>query len=268
MRKPFLLAVATSAALALAGCGGAAPPAAAPAPAATAPAPAGAIGDAAQLSDALTTATQGKNSATLKVELIAGEQTVDGEGAYSVEGGDIKMRLNLIVPDQNVSVELRLLDRTIYAKLPAASGAPVWVRLPVDANNPQTAEFAKLIDQIDVSKQFEQLRTAGRLTGQGPDTLDGAPTTRYDLAVDVERAAATATNDAVRGQMTTLIQGGVRTVYTQVWTDQAGLPRQIRTSYTIGNQSFLTTRKMSDWGAPVTIEAPPADQIQAIPPGG
>ncbi|MDN5861497.1 MAG: hypothetical protein L0H84_23080 [Pseudonocardia sp.] len=265
MRKSVLLAAVTAAALALAGCGGATT-AGTPAPAA--PVPVASITDAGQLADALTKATQGKNSATMKMEITAAGQTFGGDGAYSINGDAVTMRLNFTLPGQAAPLELRLVDRTIYVKLPAGAGGQGWLKVPVDANNPQTAEFAKLIDQVDIAKQYDQFRTAGVLKGQAPDTVDGVPTTRYDLTVDVAEAIAAAPSEEARTQLEPLAQAGVKTLDMQIWADAENLPRQIRSSFTAQGQNASATIKLSDWGAPVTVEAPPADQVLELPAGG
>lgn len=266
MRKSFLLAAVTAAALALTGCGGATT-AGAPAPAA-APAPVTSITNAGQLADALTKATQGKNSATMKMDIATGGQSFGGDGAYSINGTNVTMRLNFTVPGQSSALEMRLVDRTIYVKLPAGTGGGGWLKVPVDANNPQTAEFAKLIDQVDVSKQFDQFRTAGELKGQAPDTVDGVQTTRYDVSVDVAKAMAAAPNEEARKQLEPLSQAGVKTLDMQIWADTENLPRQIKSSFSAQGENATATIKLSDWGAPVTVEAPPANQVQELPAGG
>ena len=140
--------------------------------------------------------------------------------------------------------------------------------MPVDANNPQTAEFAKLIDQVDVSKQFDQFRTAGTLKGQAPETLDGVQTTRYDITVDVAKArghgaerrgpqAAGATH-AGRGEDPRHAGLGRRGQAAAADQDVVTPPQ---------GQNATATIKLSDWGAPVTVEAPPAGEVQELPAG-
>lgn len=255
MRKSILLAVCAAAAVALTGCSGTAGTATQTA----------SITNAAQLSDALTKATQGKNSATLKMNIAAAGESFTGDGAYAINGTDVTMKLNFTVPGQGEALEMRLVDRVIYVKLPASSGQQGWVKVPVDANNPQTAQFAQLIDQVDVSKQFDQFKTAGTLKGQAPETLDGVQTTRYDLTVDVEKAVAAAPNEAAKAQLEPLTAQGVKTLDMQVWVDAENLPRQIKTTFKVQGQDASATIKLADWGAPVDVEAPPASQITELP---
>src|SRR4051812_5350159 len=96
MRKSFLLAACTAAALALAGCGGSTTGTAAPAP--VAPAPVAQITNIGELSDAIAKSTQGKNSASISTEMSIGGQTITGQGAYSINGPDVKMQLTMTVP--------------------------------------------------------------------------------------------------------------------------------------------------------------------------
>jgi hypothetical protein len=260
MRKTFLLAACTAAALALAGCGGSTAGTAAPAPAP--PAPVAQITTLNELSDAIAKSTQGRNSASITTNASVGNQSITGQGAYSVNGSDVKMQLTLTVP-QVGAMEIRLLDHVMYMK--NDHFGPKWLKAPLDPNNPQTADVAKMIEQVDVTKQFEQLKTIGTLKGKAEEPVDGTPATRYDIAVDVVGAAAAAPSPEAKSQIEQLQQAGVQNIDMQIWVDQANLPVQFKTALSAQGQPFSTTVKLKDWGAPVTVTAPPADQTTDLP---
>ncbi|SHL18230.1 hypothetical protein SAMN05443637_12048 [Pseudonocardia thermophila] len=259
MRKPFLLAAFAAVVVALAGCGGATAGTAAPAGAPPAPVAYTSIDE---LSAAMAKATADKHSATMQMDIGLGGQSMTGEGAYAIEGRNVKMRLTMSIP-QAGEMEMRLVDNVLYVK--AGPANPAWLRMPIDPNDPRTAEFAQIIDQVDVSKQFDQFKIGGELTGSSPDTIDGAATTRYDVKVDVAKALAEAPDAQTREQLRPLQEAGVQNVDMQLWIDSSDLPRQFRSSFTSQGQPVSATVKLSDWGAPVSVEAPPADQVTDLP---
>jgi hypothetical protein len=260
MRKKFLLAACTAAALTLAGCGGATSGTAAPAP--VAPAPVAQITTIDELSDAITKSTQGKNSATMTTDMNLGGQSITGEGAYSVTGSDVKMQMTMTV-GQLGQMEIRLVNRVMYMK--NAQFGPKWFKAPIDPNNPRTAEYAKLIEQVDVSKQFGQFKTIGTLKGKAEEPVDGQPATRYDIAVDVANAPASAPSPQAKAQIEQLKQAGVQNIDMQLWIDKASLPLQFKTTVTAKGQPLTATVKLKNWGAPVAVTAPPADQTTDLP---
>jgi len=260
MRKTFLLAACTAAALALAGCGGSTAGTAAPAPAA--PAPVAQITTIGELSDAISKSTQGKNSASMDMNIAFAGQSITGTGAYAINGPDVKMQITMTVPELG-PMEMRLVDRVMYIK--SEKSGPKWLKAPIDPNNPQTAEFAKIIDQVDVSKQFDQFKAVGTLKGKAEEPVDGTPATRYDIAVDVQKALASAPSAETKAQLEPLQQAGVQNLDMQLWVDQANLPIQFKTAFSAQGQQVSAAVKLKNWGAPVTVTAPPADQTSDLP---
>jgi hypothetical protein len=260
MRKSFLLAACTAAALALAGCGASTTGTAAPAPAA--PAPVAQITNIGELSDAIAKSTQGKNSASMDMNIGFAGQSITGTGAYSINGPDVKMQITMTIPEMG-PMEMRLVDRVMYIK--SARSGPKWLKAPIDPNNPQAAEFAKIIDQVDVSKQFEQFKTVGTLKGKAEEPVDGTPATRYDIGVDVAKALASAPDAETKAQLEPLQQAGVQNLDMQLWADQANLPVQFKTAFSAQGQQITASVKLKNWGAPVTVTAPPADQTADLP---
>ncbi|MGI5127168.1 hypothetical protein ACQEVB_10190 [Pseudonocardia sp. CA-107938] len=264
MRKTFLLAACTAAALALAGCGGSTAGTAAPAPGAAAPAPVAQITTIDQLSDAISKSTQGKTSASMSMNMSVGGQSITGEGAYAINGSDVKMQLTLTVPQMG-AMEMRLIDRVMYVKNSQPNAK--WLKMPVDPNDPRTAQFSQIIDQVDVTKQFDQFKSISTMKGKAEEPVDGAPATRYDIAVDMSKAAAAATTPAEKEQIEQLQQSGVQNVDMQLWLDQANLPIQYKTAISAQGQAVTVLVKLKNWGEPVTVTAPPADQITELPKG-
>lgn len=110
---------------------------------------------------------------------------------------------------------------------------------------------------------------AGQVQAINADTVDGKPTTRYDIALDFNKLVqATLSRDGgqqLGGDPVAQMSAG-GSASGQVWLSSDGLPAQISVTMTFPDQAPQTqTYKYSDWGAPVSISAPPADQVSADP---
>jgi hypothetical protein len=111
---------------------------------------------------------------------------------------------------------------------------------------------------------------AGKVTASNSDTVDGKACTRYDVALDFDkliRATLDRDNGGQPGSADSLAQmsaGG--SAGGQVWLGNDGLPVQTAVTTVFKDQAPQTqTYKYSNWGSPVTITAPPANQVGTEP---
>jgi hypothetical protein len=106
------------------------------------------------------------------------------------------------------------------------------------------------------------LRGSKRATKLGTETIDGVATTHYRVTVDKADALSKATPKQRELLQRLLRLAGQRGVDAEpntvdVWVGDDGLVR--RMTQKLGALGSVTTT-FSDFGAPVHIEAPPADQ--------
>lgn len=177
-------------------------------------------------------------------------------------------------------MEMVLVNGTMYMKLPAALAGPLgetgkpWTRFDLSGDNPVAQSLgstADLADQVDPAKLIQQIAAAGTITRVTHDAVNGVPTTHYAITVDVAKMATSLSgNPAEQQAQRELAEHGVRTVPFDVWVDADNLPVRVVTHVAYaepatGQSAQVTvTINYTDWGKPVTITAPPADQVGSL----
>ncbi|HEY3607621.1 MAG TPA: hypothetical protein VGL06_08980 [Pseudonocardiaceae bacterium] len=186
------------------------------------------------------------------------------------------------LPGNQGTGETRFVDGVLYERLPGAlvsglSGGKPWLALDVNTLSGQGGNLQPLIADVptDPSTILGFLRGAGdQVDTIGPETVDGTPTTHYTVLIDLDKAAEGQNTQAQNAVHVLEQQLGTHTIPAQVWLDGEGRLRKIAMRETLtgaatstpptttpnGNISFDFTATLSDFGVPVDITAPPANQ--------
>lgn len=265
-RRLACLPVAIAAAVALAGCGptgstsstGSAGTAASSTSAPRTQAP---PTDAAGLGRFLKDGAQKIHSAHLSMNVAAGEQTITATGDETLAHGKLTgLDLAEQVPGAG-EIRILITGGKTYAKLPESldhSPEP-WVLVTTQSTDPIVARLASSLEQVQQSASLDQFRmftgAASGLVVKGQEDVGGHPATHYALTVDVTKLP-----DGVAGKQE-LASAGVSTLPIDLWVDGQGRPVQLREQLTVQGQQVSTEVTIGDFDAPVTITAPPADQV-------
>ncbi|EHY88739.1 DUF6612 family protein [Saccharomonospora azurea] len=209
-------------------------------------------------------------------------------GQTRIDPDDIAMSMTMSMAGGEQ--EMRIVDETIYMKVPEL-GEPgkSWVKRDLseefaELENDGTA--ATLLENSDPRKTLEQFQEAGgTITSSEATTLDGRPVTRYTLEIDaVEMAKA---SGEIPAEMMPMMES-LGTIPALVYLNSDALPVRMEVEMDMSamleeaaevsgeeipaelrdNPDMLTmsiSQDYYDWGEPVTIEAPPADQVSSKP---
>jgi hypothetical protein len=107
------------------------------------------------------------------------------------------------------------------------------------------------------------------ITGNSKEQVGGKDTTRYEILSDVAKAHAEAPPEE-KAMFRMALDGGVTRITHSVWLDDAGLPVKVDTvtppTTVRGKQigEVTVTHSFRDWGKPVSITPPPAEQTQEM----
>ncbi|WP_026455451.1 hypothetical protein [Saccharomonospora iraqiensis] len=218
------------------------------------------------------------SSSRFSMETTGMGQTMRAEGEARYAGTDTAMSMTMDV--QGRSIEMRLVDRTMYMKMPQVQGAEPgtgtdkpWVEMSLDGDNPMAEAMgggAGMAEQSDPTKVLEQLEQyGGEIVDTRETTLDGEQVTRYTVELDMTKAAAMMGGEQLRAEPQ---PSQDTTIPMELYLDSQNLPRRIEMNLDVMGRSASMVMNYSDWGTPVTIEAPPADQVtqfeSADMPGG
>ncbi|MGH3622237.1 MAG: hypothetical protein ACRDQ5_10665 [Sciscionella sp.] len=221
-----------------------------------------------------------KHTAKLDMKITAGGHDVTGTGAIKIDGKDVASDLKLSGKDTAGPGEVIVLDGVTYLKNSgkSASGKP-WAKLDPKGNNP----LAKLLQQLsqpsqqyaDPTKMFGQLSVGGKLTKTSKEELNGQQTTHYSVRVNTNKIADSEQNPQLKQLMKLVARSGINNYPIDIWVNGDNLPVRFTTkvpqpdvSGITGNQAkapkigpTTVTITYRDWGKPVQIKAPPANQV-------
>ncbi|WP_027942943.1 hypothetical protein [Amycolatopsis taiwanensis] len=217
---------------------------------------------------------QAKTAKFTITETIGGTPiTTHGEGRYDGPNTAIKTTMSVV----GMEMETRIVDQAVYVKFPAEMGRAMTAGKPwgrFSAGNPIAKVMgatAGTAEQNDPTRILDQVQQAGTITKSEKTTLDGQPVTHYWVDIDFAKALETfATGFGLPADGMQGLADAQVVIPMELWLNQDSLPVQITEDLTaITNESGLAEAgmpvnimvKYSDWGTPVDVQAPPADQV-------
>lgn len=191
-------------------------------------------------------------------------------------GGD---GLDPTVPEQLQMEVLTDADKA-YLRVPSLSrqvpGAPEWFAVDFDELARVTGKRSLGLGASDPSQTLEYLRGASKdLEEIGAEPVRGEDATHYRARVDLDRAVSLAP-EAQRSLVGDAVaqfksQFGTAEFPVDVWIDGDGLPRRLRYELDLADYDasgevpegaiMSFTMELFNFGTPVTIEPPPANQV-------
>jgi hypothetical protein len=156
----------------------------------------------------------------------------------------------------------------LYMQLPALDkylNGKTWVKADLGAlaqeRGIDLSQLFQAAGNEDPTKALQMLQSVGNVSKVGTATIDGVDTTEYSGTIDVQKAAA-----ALGPGYEKLLSGSkVTSIPVDVWIGSDGLVRRLHEnlSYDVNGTQATTdlTMNLTDFGAPVTVTTPPADQV-------
>ncbi len=217
------------------------------------------------------------NSAHMVFTGGAGGMELKGEGDLQLGGADPAISMDMNAGAQG-QMGLVLLDGVLYMKLPTGmspSGKP-WIKIDSkDQSNPMAQALGGLTDQMrqnaDPRLALEQFQQAGTIESSAEEELNGEQTTHYKIKVDVQKLVDDQKNATLKQAMQQAIESGLKDFPVELWLNGDDLPVRMMIEMptadpTSGKAVPVKVQvDYSKWGEPVTIEAPPADQVGELP---
>lgn len=230
------------------------------------------FGNAQELVRAATAQTEKSKSAKFTIESSVGAQDINGQGEGRFDGDNTAMHLSMTVGP--IDEDLVYVDKTMYVQLPEqyrgqmTSGKP-WGKVPADSDLAKTMGAAQA-EQNDPSQILQQIQQAGTITRSEQTMLDGKQVSHYWIDVDVAKAVDKLKDAGLPEAELNELATKVKTIPVQLWLDGDLLPVQFTEDMSgllkaagapETMQNMKMTMKYTDWGVPVDVQAPPADQV-------
>lgn len=234
-----------------------------------------AAANVADLAKAIGDQASEKTSAHMKISGdVAGEQ-LTGEGDVSFAAANSAISMDMETPEGSISMVL--VDNIFYIKMPAGQelepGKP-WFKIDPNSDNPLADAFGSVTEELSKSADprvaLEEFKDTGEITDTKEEDLDGVATTHYTITVDVQKLADAQDDPTQKQAMQQVIEAGLKDFPVEVWVNEDDLPvRVVVDMPTPDGKGGTTATKMqvdySNWGEPVDIAAPPADQVAEFP---
>jgi hypothetical protein len=189
---------------------------------------------AAKMTDAMVKAGSGTISMDLGTE---GKAT----GSFSMKGGVMEQQMTM--PIEGQTMELVSTGGIIYMKGLPGSKKP-WVRIDPKADDPVSQMFAGLAGDMGDPRQLAKALEGSKATV----VSSSADASTYDVTIDPK---------ALLGGAAASVAPATEPVKARYTLDADHRP----TLMTVDVQGQQLKITFGDWGKPVTITAPPADQV-------
>jgi hypothetical protein len=209
-------------------------------------------------------------------------------GAGSVDFDTSNCTLTFSSPHTAGDYSVLFVSPNLYIQLPAADKAQLptgktWISL--NLNTVTEAKLGASLAQLSNSSQestqllsyLQSVSTSG-ITTVGPAAIKGVPTTEYKATIDLAKVADQKSPLAQAAIKSLEAQVNATTLPVQVWLDAQGRVRQVSeqlqvstnsqssggTTVPAASGSVSTTVDYYDFGTPVTVQPPPASQVDDV----
>ncbi|AZM93251.1 LppX_LprAFG lipoprotein [Streptomyces sp. W1SF4] len=211
-------------------------------------------------------------------EITSVRYTLTGTASGRQVSSDASMRLKPSVAmsmkataqgAESGTVEIRVIDGVMYL-----GSEGTWLKFDMKALDPATAKKMESAQGGASSSgehpgdRADQLMGAKDLRTVGEEDVDGVKTTHVSGTITTEEMragiATTATPEARERREKSLKQlegEGIKSLGVDMWIDESGRTKQVRTRGEGTKGPMDTTIKFLDYNKPVEITAPPADQV-------
>jgi hypothetical protein len=209
-----------------------------------------------------------KVTGTMTAPGMSSPMTINAEEQYSPS---VAMSMSLQIEGQTLS-EI-LVGNVIYMDYPALSAELGSGKQWMEINLAKVTSLGSLSSLLDSARndnpttQIAALVASGSVTKVGTETVQGQQTTHYagDLDASQLLSAGNTASNLTPSQLSSLKDeiksAGVSTVKVDLWVASDGLPVEEKYSEKTTAGTVVGDLYMSDWGAPVSVGAPPASEV-------
>ncbi|OLT25442.1 hypothetical protein BJF79_12765 [Actinomadura sp. CNU-125] len=188
------------------------------------------------------------------------------ELAYSISYSEMSVAGQSVGEMQQI-----LVDRTMYMKMPmlsqmAGGSAKPWFKISLDevgqASGMNIDQLLEQSQQMDPVQNMEKLTASKDVREVGKENVNGVETTHYAGSYRMEDAIAELPAEQQEAARKAIAQSGMESMKFDVWVDGQQLPQKMTMSTPSSAAGAMTmTMTYRDYGAPVQVAAPPANQV-------
>jgi hypothetical protein len=211
----------------------------------------------ADFSQTIKDAQQNVKSAHMDATITTAGQSGSISGDFTGFKDLSSMSMDMSMKIAGHNLEMRLVNKVLYVHgFGAMTGSKKpWVKIDLsDPSNP----LSSILNSANPESFSSYLQAVKNLADKGTETVDGVSTHHYTAVIDTMKAMAA--NPAFKGQDLSKL-GLPATITTDVWLNSDNLP--VKMSVALGKAGSFEAH-FSKYGVPVTITAPPANQVSTF----
>jgi hypothetical protein len=193
--------------------------------------------------------------------------TMTAEEQYSPQ---LEMSMSMQLNGQSLN-EI-MIGSKIYMSYPALAsmmGGKQWGEIDLTQASGSLGSLSSLVDSAqseNPTTQISALVASGDVAKVGTETVDGQQTTHYSGTLTPGELAGVANGGHLTaGQISTLKSemqsAGITSETVDLWVASSGLPVELKFAAKTSAGTSAGDMKLSDWGAPVSVGAPPASEV-------
>jgi hypothetical protein len=217
--------------------------------------------DAHALGALLVRGARATHTAHITLRFASGGTTISGSGDEKLSGGKLTA-MDLTETVAGNRLRFRVLGRTMYANLPPAlfPATKPWVQIDASTQDPPLQQLYTSVRSATQMSGGQQARlfvsVARNLRFEGTQHFDGDTVGRYALTVNIASLPADFPNrDALQAS-------GVAKIPIQLYVDGSGRARMVSEKFSVAGHRFTASTRATKINAPVSITAPPRDQVE------
>ncbi len=189
---------------------------------------------------------------------------VSGGGVVDFTNQSARIDMNMAVMSEKLSVTAIVVGGDVYENFAGVAGlsgvlpaGKSWLEIPIGTS----LGGSSALDSMSNPSSFllALTRKGLKVTSMGSSQVDGVAATEYDVKFPENLASL----GAGAGSLPSSVQRTLRGLTMHVWIDSSGMLRSMSMSIAvpgIGGMNF--TMDLSDYGAPVSISAPPSSEVE------
>lgn len=233
------------------------------------------------------TTESGSSKIAMTADFKSGETSfsMSGEGAFDYAKQAGRMTFKLIgdeIPEAFGGYDMIFAAGVVYMKFPDEfsqflPGLKPWIKMDLDELAKQSElnlpGFNSLTNQ-DPTSALSFMRGAKNVSEKGRESIRGEVTTHYTMTIDLKEAVAAFPEESRAGLEDLIDKTGLTEIPMEAWIDGSDRVRRMRFSMDLSKLSEVTGgmeagqsgvmtigMDLFDFGLPVDVAAPPADQV-------
>ena len=187
--------------------------------------------------------------------------TIPLEGAIDFEHDAARFSVSLAglgLPSLgDASIEARVVDGRVYLRLPGFAaqflGGATWAEVPLGAMGSTTTDPTGFLDALRGVTEVDRV---------GTDTIRGVEATHYRGTISLAEALRRAPEARREGLRRAI--GDDATLPVDVWVDGQDRPVRFVANFAAGGAEASVRLDLFDYGADITVVAPPADEVTSL----